>query len=251
MKSMAVVTRPFPPSQPHGDIEEVLPGLFFVIGTVGMPGPLPVRFSRNMTIVREGERLVLVNTVRLDEARLAALERLGQVTDVIRLAANHGSDDPFYADRYRAKVWALAGQRYTAGFDTKARDTYFAPHVEADGATTLPIAGARLHFIRSDPPEGLLLLPQHGGTIVAGDCLQNWASTDPYFSWLGGAMMRMMGFLRPHNVGPGWLRQCKPPKEELRAVLDLPFANVLPAHGTPVLGNALALYRPAIDRAAA
>jgi hypothetical protein len=248
---MAVVARPFPPVQPHGQILEALPGLFFVTGTIGMPGPVPVRFSRNMTIVREGQRLVLVNTMRLDERSLSAIDRLGKVTDVIRLAANHGSDDPFYADRYKAKVWALKGQRYTPGFNTKAKDVYFEPHVEIEAATALPISGARLHFIHSDPPEGLLLLPQHGGTIVSGDCLQNWASTDPYFNWLGSMMMRMMGFVRPHNVGPGWLKQCKPRKEDLRAVIGLPFANVLPAHGTPVIGNAVELYRSAIGRATA
>jgi hypothetical protein len=248
---MAVVARPFPPAQPHGEIHEALPGLFFVTGTIALPGPLPVRFSRNMTIIREADRLVLVNTVRLDEKGLSALDRLGKVTDVIRLAANHGSDDPFYADRYRAKVWALKGQRYTPGFNTKAPDVYFTPDVEADAATALPIAGARLHFIRSDPPEGLLLLPQHGGTVVSGDCLQNWASTDAYFSWLGATMMRLMGFIRPHNVGPGWLRQCKPPKEELRAILEFEFTNVLPAHGTLVLGNAVELYRPALTKVSA
>ncbi len=245
---MAVVARPHPSPRPHGEIREVLPGLFLVTGTIAMPGPLPVRFSRNMTIVREGERLVLVNTVRLDEGGLAALDRLGKVTDVIRLAANHGSDDPFYADRYKAKVWVLKGQRYTAGFNTKVPDTYFTPDVEVEATTSLPIGGARLHFIHSDPPEGLLILERHGGTIISGDCLQNWASTDSYFSWLGAAMMRMMGFIRPHNIGPGWLRQGKPPGEELRAILGFEFANVLPAHGEPVIGNALELYRPAIER---
>ena len=64
-------------------------------------------------------------------------------------------------------------------------------------------------------------------------------------------MMRMMGFIRPHNIGPGWLRQCKPPKEELSAIVGLSFVNVLPAHGTPVLGNAVDLYRPAIERVTA
>jgi hypothetical protein len=242
--------RPFPPPQPHGELTEVLPGIFFVTGTVGMPGPLPVRFSRNMTVVREGERLVLVNTVRLHEGGLAALDRLGKVTDVIRLAANHGMDDPFYADRYGAKVWALKGQRYTSGFNTSAPETYFAPQVEVDATTSLPLDGGRVHFIHSQPPEGLLLLPQHGGVLVAGDCLQNWGSTDAYFNWLGAAMMRMMGFVRPHNIGPGWLKQCKPPTEEVRAILGLPFSHVLPSHGTPVIGQAVARYRPVIDRLA-
>ena len=63
-------------------------------------------------------------------------------------------------------------------------------------------------------------------------------------------VMRSMGFLKPHNVGPGWLKQGKPPQADLRGILGLPFANVLPAHGTPVLGSARDLFRPAIDRAA-
>jgi hypothetical protein len=85
---------------------------------------------------------------------------------------------------------------------------------------------------------------------VFGDCLQNWGATDEYFNWLGGAMTRMMGFIRPHNIGPGWLRQCKPPKEELRAILGQTFANVVPAHGAAVIGNAVELYRPVIERVA-
>src|SRR5579871_4123106 len=56
-RAMTMQPRPFPAALPHGALREVLPGLFFVTGTVPMPGPLPVRFSRNMTVVREGERL--------------------------------------------------------------------------------------------------------------------------------------------------------------------------------------------------
>ncbi len=65
-----------------------MPGLYFVTGTIKMPGPLPVQFSRNMTVVRRGDRLVLVNSVRLDDAGIATLATLDKVTDVVRLAAN-------------------------------------------------------------------------------------------------------------------------------------------------------------------
>ncbi len=245
---MSTNPRPFPPALPHGELREVLSGIYLVTGTVALPGPLPVRFSRNMTVVREGERLVLVNSVRLDERGLAALDSLGQVTDVIRLAANHGMDDPFYKDRYGAKIWVVRGQRYTAGFNTSAAQTYFKPDVEMDQDAALPLAGAQLYVIASQPPEGIVLLDRHDGVAVAGDCLQHWQAADPYFSWLGKHMMRMMGFIKPHNIGPGWLKQNKPPKEQLRAILKLRFAHVFPAHGDPVLGAALDRYRPAIER---
>jgi hypothetical protein len=213
-----------------------------------LPGPLPVRFSRNMTVVQRGDRVILVNSVRLDDAGLAALDKLGRVTDVVRLAANHGMDDPFYAERYGAKVWVVKGQRYTAGFDTSSPKTYFTPDHEVDATSPLPLDGAQLVLFDSQPPEGMLLLPDHGGTVISGDCLQHWAEPDAYFSWLARPLMRMMGFMKPHNIGPGWLKQCKPPTDQLRAILNLPFANVLPAHGAPVIGEAREQYRPAIER---
>jgi len=247
---MSHVPRPHPDALPHGPLREVLPSLYVVQGTVRMPMPVAVTFGRAMVVVKEGERLVLVNTLRLDEAGLRALDALGKVTDVIRLAANHGMDDPFYAERYGAKVWVVGGQRYTAGFATSAPDTYFTPHVEMSATTELPLAGASLYVIASTPPEGLLVLERHGGVIVSGDCLQNMARPDERFNWLGRVSMWAMGFMKPHNIGPGWVGQCKPPKHEVRGILDLKFENVLPCHGEPVLGDAHELYRPAIERVA-
>lgn len=241
--------RPHPPSRPHGALQEVLPGLFFVTGTVAMPGPVPMRFSQAMTVVKSGDRLVLVNAMRLDEAGLVALDRLGRVSDVIRLAAFHGSADPFYQERYRAKVWAAAGAPYMPGFDPKA-EPYFEPDVRYGPDTPLPLEGARVHLFGSTPPEALLYLPVHGGTVVAGDALQNFEAADAYFNGLGKLVMKLMGFLKPLNLGPGWLKQAKPPKEHLKAVLELPpFENLLPAHGAPVLGGAQQKFRPAIERA--
>ena len=247
---MADKPRPHPPARKHGALTEVLPGRHLVAGTMQMPGPVPVRFSRNMTVVRRGDRLVIVNSVRLDDAGLAELDKLGKVTDVIRLAGFHGSDDPFYAERYGAKVWVVKGQRYTAGFKPDTARTYFTPHHEMDAATALPIDGAKLIVIDSQPPEALLLLPDHDGVLVSGDCLQHWVAPHEHFNWLGRVIMKRLGFLVPHNVGPGWLKQSKPPKPQLRAILDHSFANLLPAHGHPVLGNAREQFRPAIERAA-
>jgi hypothetical protein len=238
-------SRKHPPALKHGELTEVLPGIYFVTGTIKLGGPM--RFSRNMTVVKTGDRLSLVNSVRLDDAGLAALDKLGKVTDVVRIAGNHGMDDPFYAERYGAKVWVVKGQRYTAGFKPTT-DTYFDPHHEMDETTKLPIDGAKLVMIDSTPPEALLLLPEHGGTIISGDCFQHWATPDEYFSFLAKLMAKRMGFIKPHNVGPAWVKNCKPPKQQLRAVLDHSFANVLPAHGAPVVGNAAALFRPALER---
>jgi hypothetical protein len=240
----------FPPALPHSDFREIFPDVFFVTGSIAMPGPVPVRFSRNMVVVRQGERLVLVNSMRLTDAGLRALDALGRVTDVLRLAGFHGADDAFYKDHYGAKVSAIAGQRYQRGFDGKGAD-YFTADAALAASSELPIEGAKLFVFESRPPEALLLLPAEGGILVSGDSLQNWATTDDHFNWLAKRMMKWMGFIKPHNVGPAWVKQAKPVKADWPRVLELPFEHLLPAHGAPVIGGAKAAYRPAIERAMA
>jgi hypothetical protein len=243
--------RPHPIALPHGEISQVLPDIFCVTGTIGLPGALPLRFSRNMIVVREGDRLVVINSVRLAEAGLKALEALGRVTDVIRLAGFHGADDAFYKERYAAKVWAIKGQRYTAGFDFQASETHLEPDREIDASSELPLRSASVYLFDTRPPEALLLLARDGGIVVAGDSLQNFVRTDRYFNWFGVLIMRLFGFIKPHNVGPAWLKQAKPSARELLGVLELDFEHVLPAHGLPAIGGAKLAFRPALERAAA
>ncbi|MCA9623535.1 MAG: hypothetical protein KC731_31150 [Myxococcales bacterium] len=242
----------FPPARPHGELREIFDDVFFVTGTVEMAGPLPMRFSRNMTVIRSGRSLCLVNSVRLDDAGLEALTALGDVDHVVRLAGFHGMDDPFYQDRFKAKVWAIEGQTYATGFANQNPDpkTYFSPDAWLTADGELPIDGARLQlFPSARVPEGLLHLDREGGIVIAGDALQNWAAPDEYFSLPARLMMRLMGFFKPLNVGPGWLRGARPGRDDLRAILDTPFEHVLPSHGAPVIGDARERYRPAVERA--
>ena len=64
-----------------------------------------------MVIIRNGNELSLINTVRLNEEGLAVLDALGTVKNVIRIGAFHGRDDGFYLERYQAKLWALKGMK--------------------------------------------------------------------------------------------------------------------------------------------
>lgn len=237
--------RPFPDAHEHGDIEMLFPDIHFVTGTAAMAGRLPMRFSRNMTIVRQKDELTLINTVRLSEDGLNALDQLGTVAHVIRLAGFHGMDDPFYQNRYGAKVWSVDAP-YLPGF-SEGSEPYLEPDVVLDETTDLPLDGARLLLFKSAKPnEGLLLLEREGGIIVSGDCLQNWARTDRYFSLPAKIMMPILGFIKPHNIGPGWRKVAKPDTAEIKANLDVDFTHVLPAHGAPVIGNAKDRYAPVI-----
>jgi hypothetical protein len=243
------MTPAFVPAYPHGPVEEVFDDIFFVTGTIKMGG---MRFSRAMTVVREDGRLIIINSVRLDEAGLQKLDALGKVTDVIRLAGFHGIDDPFYRQRYGAKVWAVDGQRWVKGFNYQ--NLSIPTYLNADarlGIDGFPLRDASLYAFDSSPPEGLLLLHRDGGICIAGDALQNWNGPDAYFSFLGKLVMKLMGFLKPHNIGPGWLKQAKPSAASLKGVLALDFEHVLPAHGLPVKGQAKRWYEPALQAAVA
>jgi hypothetical protein len=241
--------REFPAALPHGEIGQVFPDIFFVTGTMTISGK-PMSFSRNMTIVRQGDELTLINSVRLSEQGLKALENLGGVKNVIRLAGFHGMDDAFYKDRYGAKVWAVKGQAYVAGFDANA-EPYFQADELIDASSDLPVEGSRLYQYESaTPPEAVMVLLRDGGILVTGDSLQNWQRSDQYFSLMAKFMMRIGGFIKAYNVGPAWSKITKPSVDDLNGLFDLRFEHVLPAHGDAVIGNAKELFRPAIEKAA-
>ena len=244
--------RAFPAAYPHGELDEVFDDVFFVPGTVRMGGPVPMSFSRNMVVLKDGGSLTIVNSMRLNDAGLAKLEALGKVENIIRLAGFHGMDDPFYRDRYDAKVCVCKGNVYAKGFDNtklKAEDGYLQPDIVMSDSSDLPISGAKLVTLDCIAGEGLLLLERDGGILITGDSLQNWGAADEYFSLPAKLVMKLMGFMKPHNVGPAWVKTAKPKPAQLRGILDLDFEHVLPGHGAKQIGGAKEKFRPAIERA--
>lgn len=221
----------FTPVMPHGSITELFPDVFSVTGT-SRPNfqGMQWQFSRNMTIVREGEALTLINTVRLDDEGLQALDGLGKVTNVVRLGFLHGIDDAFYVDRYKAKLWALPGMQHESGLPTD---------VELVPGCPMPVSDASLFvFATAKQPEGLLLLKREGGILIACDSLQNWVDTDQFFSTDSATMMRQHGFIQPANVGPGWRNFCSPQASDFAALKQLQFRHLLSAHGVPLRDTA-------------
>jgi hypothetical protein len=246
----STTNRGFPKAYKHGELRELFDDIFMVTGSMCMKRPMPLSFSRNMTVVRHNGDLTLINSIRLTDNGLAKLDELGTVKHVIRLAGFHGSDDPFYKDRYGASVWAIRDQFYSTEFDqaAAAKSTYFEADVVIDETTELPIPGASLYRFKSTKPgEGLLLLDRDGGILISGDCLQNWGQTDRYFSFIAKFMMKRKGFIKPHNVGPAWYKFTNPDLTEMRGILDLEFEHVVPAHGAEVIGDAKLAFRPAIE----
>lgn len=242
-------TRPHPKAYPHGPLEEVLKDLFVVTGTIAMNMGLTMTFSRNMTVIRQKDELVLVNTLRLDKDGLDALDKLGVVKHIIRLAGFHGMDDPFYKERYpEATVWVLEDASYFEGFAARAKEVYFQPDEKMTAETKIPVQNAFLHVIESKSPrDGVLVLERpEGKVLITGDSLQNMESCDQYFNCLGKICMRIMGFIHPCQVGPAWAKACKVKADEMIKLLEFKFDHVLPGHGYPVMGQAWKKYEPSI-----
>lgn len=240
-------------ASPHGEFEEVFPGVFVVRGGIRMPMLIPMKGGRSMTVVRGEEgALTLFNSMRLSEAGLKELEAVGRVAHVVRVGGFHGRDDAFYRERFGAKVHAIRGQRYVRGLgkEDPNAEPYLEPDVWLDEESELPVAEARIVRIAgSEPPEAIALLEREGGILITGDSLWHTPAPDSYFNLPARLMMGKMGFFKPHNVGPGWLKFAKPSAAGLRSILDLPFEHVLPGHGIPVIGGAREKYRPAIEEA--
>lgn len=229
----------FPPALAHRDIVEVFPDIFQVTGVMAMKG---ARFSRNMTIVRQDGELTLLNSVRLDDAGLTALDELGTVKQVIRLGFFHDRDDPFYMDRYQgqARFWSVPDVEHGFGLE---------PDEVLSEDSELPIAGASVFvFETTAKSEAIIRLDREGGILISCDCLQNWTRPTAEFNFLAKLMMRVMGFFKPVNVGPGWIKLARPRARDFERLNQLVYEHVLPSHGTPVKGDARKGYGATFQR---
>jgi len=223
---------PYRTVQPHGKITEVFHDLYMVTGTnqIHHEG-FDIQVSRNMTIVREDNDLTLINTVRLDEEGLKALEQLGTVRNVVNIGAFHGYDDAFYLDRYQAKLWALKNKQHQDGRQADSE-------LCVDGPT--PIADCTLfNFETTQFPECMLILKRNeGNVLITCDCIQNWETPDAFFSEQSAKQFQEQGLIKQANIPDTWLGACKPDVAELSTIKALSFKHLISAHGVPLKDNA-------------
>jgi hypothetical protein len=234
----------FPPVLPHGPLKEIFPDVFFVTGamkTVLMNADW--QFSRNMTVVRDGDALSLINSIRLDNTGLAQLDALGRVVNVLKIGSMHGRDDAFYRARYAAKLWALPGMVHEYGV---------LPDCELKPECEMPFSGCSVFaFNTTKLPECILRIDRAGGILIACDSLQNLIEPDEFFSNETRQMMADMGFFKPANVGPLWMRLMQPQDQDFARLRELSFRHVLCGHGVPVLDIAKEAYAATFQRVAA
>ena len=225
------------PVHPHGPLEQAFEGVWWVTGTFPM-APM-MRIARNMVVVRDGDQLTLLNAVRLDEAGLGVLERLGRVAHVVKLGM-HGVDDAFYVDRYGARMWALEGARSAV------------PVTDTLAPGNAPVGGMEVFvFEQTRAPEAALLLPRDGGILLTCDSVQHWAPS-PFNSALARLATALMGFRYPAQIGRPRRKLMTPRGGSLRPdyerLVKLPFQHIIGAHGGVCRGDGPRLLGETIER---
>lgn len=230
----------FPDLLAHGQIQEVLPDIFVVKGMIRIVRDETHEFSRSMTVVRDGDALTLINTVRLDDAGLAALDALGTVRHIVKLGLFHGRDDAFYLDRYKANLWAPDGMTYARGEVTS--------HVMRDGEKGPTSDAVSFVFDTPKAPEAIVHLSRHGGVLVTCDSFQSAAGPDEFFNEVSAASKQRLGFYGRPIIGPGWRNAAQPAHSEYDRLMGLSFSHMLTGHGEPILDDAFVAMKSAIEK---
>ena len=229
----------YSPAWPHGQIKEILPNIFMVTGTnIIKHDNAVLQHSRNMIIVRDGNALSLINTVRLQDNALITLESLGDVQNIIRIGAFHGRDDLFYIDRYSAKLWALKGMVHDHNHTTD---------IEMVSGSKMPFdKGSFFVFETAKQPEGALHIAQEGGILITCDSIKNWLAPDQFFNAETAKTYEDQGLFGAASISTVWKKACNVKSSDFARLKTFSFHHLLSAHGEPLLNNAYELVAKTI-----
>jgi len=221
----------YSPAWPHSEIKEIFPNIFYVVGTnITSLNGVELQHSRSMIIIRENNKLSLINTVRLTEEGLSALESLGDVENVIRIGAFHGRDDAFYLDRYHAKLWSLEGMEH---HNNRQPDYLLTPKGEK------PFSDCSIFiFETSVHPEGILHIAREEGILITCDSIKNWVTADEYFNEASAKFYEKEGIFGVATITNIWKETCQVQAADFERLKELHFTHLLSAHGEPLLNDA-------------
>ncbi len=210
---------------PHGPLQQVLPNIFTVTGTIRLFGLF--QYSRVMTILNDNGTLAIINPVRVEDDLLNEIHKLGQIKYLLKIGQLHCVDVPFYMDNFSPELWINR--------DDPSIDESHSPHY-FDDVDEIPILGCKVKTVEgSKIKESILVTPGDGGCLHSCDAYVNMGS-DPNHNWLTANLSKFLP--NPTYIGPNWIKLAKPPEDSMKSVLDFDFENFIPAHGKPLIGNA-------------
>lgn len=220
----------YAPAYQHEPIKPLLENVYWVHGSVKMaPG---MYMNRNMIIIKEGDELVLVNPVRLEEIEEQHLKSMGKLKTIIRLGDFHGLDDQYYVDTFGCEFWC------------QPKQTSY-PHLLADKTISSqvkpPVSDAEFFiFSKALHPESALLL-RDKKLLITCDSIQYWTDWQ-HMTGAGKALLWMMGFRMGLFIGKPWLKRVSPRgaslEDDFNNLLKLDFDHLIAAHGKPLFNHA-------------
>jgi len=221
------------PLQPKS-IKKIFDDIYYVIGTnITHHDGAVIQHSSNMTIIRNGDELTLVNTINLNDKEIEELDALGKVKNIVRLGAFHGKNDEFYRKRYEAKLWALKGMEDGCG-----SKNYTKIDVEMTTGGKMPFPDCSLFVFESSLfPEGILHLRRKESILITCDSVKNWLEIDRFFNKETAKMhekSKSIGFATIDF----WANTCHVKPSDFLNLMQLSFFHLLSAHGKPLLNNA-------------
>lgn len=207
---------------PHKVITKNYDNIYSLIGSMKLFGLF--KYSRNMVIIKEGEKLCLVNPVRLNEDEELRLLELGKVYSILKLGRLHSIDIPYYMDKFSPKLWASKN-------DSFVKDHNYKIDIDLEEVRKIPFRDIQIYsFKTSKENEAVAFLPQDDGVLLACDALVNMKQSDPMANWLVKTLSKILP--EPTYIGPNWFKIMKPKKDDFDEVLKFKFEKMIPAHGS-------------------
>lgn len=223
----------FPPPRPHGPVEEILTDVF-VVRAVERLGPL-IEVPRNVTILRRGDELVVIDGMRLAPETELHLERLGRVAHLVRLGHAHARDEAYLRDRWSATSWApppASGARPLA-----------------DGHAPF-LDGTQVFLFRGAASGEAALVFEHtgGNVLVTADSVHNCVDLEGC-SLLAGIALHLAGEVGPARLGALWLAEAggRAVRDDFDRLLEHDFAHLISARGEPMRGGAKDALRRSVN----
>jgi hypothetical protein len=234
------MTDKFFPQQPHDKIERIIENIYFLQGSIVLK-PL-IRLPRNMVIIKNGEELTVINSVRLSGPEEEDLAKLGKVKHVMRIGL-HSIDDAYYVNKFKAKYWRVKGIQDGGELN---------PDEEISEETQLPFPNGNVFlFKKTNKGEAAILISSEGGLLITCDSVQHWVPSK-FLSICGNVVTKFMGFQNPAQIGPPWLKKMTPSggslKDDFDRLSKLPFKFLVGAHGGVLRDNGSELLKKTIDR---
>lgn len=213
---------------PHQVITENFENIYSLMGSMQLFGMF--KYSRNMVILKDGEKLCLVNPVRLNENEESKLLKLGRIHSVLKLGRLHSVDLPYYMDKFSPKLWASSK-------DSFVKKHHYKIDLDLEKVDSLPFLNVNIYsFKTSTENEAVAYLPQDGGILLACDAFVNMKKVDPMANWLVRTLSKLLP--EPTYIGPNWFKVMKPEKSDFLEVLNFQFDKMIPAHGPILAGRA-------------